>query len=431
MVEPQMLLQMGDRLSKINQCLLYGFVFCLPLTVFFPILAPVAAGIFPMYVTPGIYLSDILMGSLFLSVIVLKAIKRDQPVSIPRLDAVLVILLVAASFLSIPGALSQSLAFYSSLRWVIFLLAGYLLLASMHTSVQLERIFILTLLPQLAIGILQMLNFGPLGLPLELALPASNTRSAILYIPGLNLYRPYGLTFHPNVFGGLMAVGFLLSLRLPPDRKYLILKIIMLLGGLISFSRSAWLAIFIVCLPLIYWQFKRRKPRIKKSHLVLILPLLLIVGLLLPFIVSRLNISTSFSENTSLIARGQMIQLALSAIQQNPFTGMGSGNFPIYMSQFNTLDPAHYVHNVPLLFASETGVISGLAWIILWLLPVVRFFRKPDPDAHFYPLVAAWTALGIIGLWDSYPVTLENTRLLMLFLLILITKERQNAISNS
>ncbi len=407
------------------------FVLCLPLTIYFPASKPVAEKIFELYVTPEIYLTDILMGLMLVCALLQLMLERRKPLRAPALEGVLIALLAGAGFASIPGAMSQSLALYQSLRWVVYLVTGWVLLQVIGKQGQkFEKLFLLGLLPHLLIGLLQMVHHNPLGLPLEVALPDSNPRAAILYLQGFSLYRPYGLTFHPNVFGGLMAVGFLLSLRLQPTRWHWGLRGSLLLGVLASFSRSAWLGLGVAILPLIFVFFQKHPYRFKKKHLAWIIPAALILAAAAPFILSRFNLS-SLSENASLAARGQMIQVALNAIQQRPLTGIGAGNFPLYMDRFDLVEPSQYVHNVPLLITSETGVPGGVVWLIFFMMPIVRFMLQKQSNWQSYPLVAAWLALGIIGLWDNYPGTLENVRLLGLLLLVWIALEPPEAKNES
>ena len=64
--------------------------------------------------------------------------------------------------------------------------------------------------------------------------------------------------------------------------------------------------------------------------------------------------------------------------------------------------------NVPMLLASEIGMLGGILWYILWIAPTLWAGRVAwGEDAWLVVLLAAWFALGLIGLWDSYPWSLE------------------------
>ena len=64
---------------------------------------------------------------------------------------------------------------------------------------------------QALIGIAQVLLQGPLGLPGELALEPTHSGAAIIAVPQRPWLRAYGMTFHPNVLGGFLAVGLVLG----------------------------------------------------------------------------------------------------------------------------------------------------------------------------------------------------------------------------
>ena len=223
-----------------------------------------------------------------------------------------------------------------------------------------------------------------------------------------------------------MVVGILFSAQFKEKSWKMIFIPLFLLGLLISFSRSAWLALFISSLPLFYWQIKPQKSRSfdKKTNTLILILFIAVIGLFSPLILNRLLFQNSWSEFSGILSRGQLIKIALSAIYSNPFSGVGAGNFPVYMRQFVTFDLPHYVHNIPLLFASECGVVSGLLWTILWLTPVFQWSLKKHLIKNRYPLIAAWLAIGLIGLLDNYPVTLDNFRVISILVLILVIKER-------
>jgi hypothetical protein len=112
------------------------------------------------------------------------------------------------------------------------------------------------------IGIGQFWQRGPLGLPGELSLPADQTGAAVLSAGGIRWLRIYGLTFHPNVLGGFLAVGLILGLPFLVNKWMRFLWGLLAFGLLLTFSRSAWISIVIV-LPVTVGWLVWRKPALR------------------------------------------------------------------------------------------------------------------------------------------------------------------------
>jgi len=242
-----------------------------------------------------------------------------------------------------------------------------------------------------------------------------------LWLEGSAWLRAYGMTFHPNVLGGFLAVGLALGLSEVKTWPGRILWWVMLAGLLVTFSRSAWLAAGLTVLPLAVWLY-RQQPDLRKS-LRITLGAAAGAGLiggaaLMAPILNRFNVFSSFSEYTSISARGELMTLALQSIRQNPLTGIGAGNFPLLALQSNVHDAAHSVHNVALLLGAEIGLVGAALWYWLWLGPIFTAGKNPrSVSAQTLSLAAAWFGVGLIALWDSYPWSLEAGRLLSVTLL--------------
>lgn len=419
-----------DKLRLFTNFVITLFLFCLPFTIFYPVGPSWFPDIYPMYVTPGFYIQDVLIFALLFLFLLQVQKRKPNYRKLACIESVTFALILLTETVSITHALSVPLAIYTTIRWVITLLAGFLLFFLIEEKSLILKLFVLSIVPHLAAGIIQILIHGPIGLPFELALPSINPRAAIMYWHNFQYYRPYGFTFHPNVFGGLMVVGVLISTQLKEKIWKKILIPLFLLGVLLSFSRSAWVALFISGIPLLIWQLKSNKFRIlvTKSNIMVLVIIVAVIALFSPLILNRFSFQNSWSESSSILARGQLIEIAFAAIRHNPFSGVGAGNFPIYMRQFATFDPPHYVHNIPLLFVSECGIVSGLVWLILWLAPLFQWVLNHHLIKDRYPLIAAWLAIGLIGLWDNYPATLDNFRILSILILVMIIKERHETI---
>jgi O-antigen ligase len=422
------------KLNRISHLLL---ALVLPFTLFWPNDQPFVADVLPLYVTPGMYASDFVLLVMFTTQTIallqhsfsVRVFFRN-PGNRHRilLGAVLTLIpLLAAG--SIPGALSPALAAWTSLRW--FLCAGlyWALAFGDFPLLPFARAFLAGLALQSLIGLGQTATGHPLGLPGELALDPSIPRAAVLYTPLGAWLRAYGLTFHPNVLGGFLFGGLALMPGLFKQPGWRWLGLLLGAGLVATFSRSAWLAALVVFPLLLVWIFKKEPSQRKPLLIALAAAVLMAVAassFWLPPLLSRLDVNKSAAEIASLEARGELLQIALSLIRSRPLVGVGAGNFPLAQMAYLTIDPPHYVHNVAMLLASEVGVAGGIAWIFLWVYPVLQLSTRSNKSGWLYPLAAAWFGLGIIALWDSYPWALECGRLLSATLLAFLARELDN-----
>lgn len=400
----------------------YLLVLLAPFSVFFPLIENRHSEILPIYVTPGIYLSDFAVFVLLIGFIVRKDKKRTFPK--PRYWVPL-LFIVGLSIISVSFAISSKLALYTSFRWLIALLLVFILIWRKSPIQTMVAVFSITLVIHVLIGLGQVLTQSPLGIPGELALELSSQNVAAIRIADQWWLRAYGLTFHPNVLGGYLVAGLITSIPLLKRRIMRLLWWILFMGLILSFSRSAWLAAIVVLIPMCIWIAVRfsemRRPILMTGFGVLILGISALI-ILSKQITARFEIVTLLSEYTSLSGRGELIEIAITEIRQKPLTGIGAGNFPLAMLDYETLDPPHYVHNLPLLFASEIGIIGGLLWLWFWLSPGLQL-NPTDSKMNLWTVtsIGAWLALGIIGLWDSYPWALNSGRLLLVILLSWVT----------
>lgn len=334
--------------------------------------------------------------------------------------------LAALALLTAATALSPPLAAYTAVRW-LSALGVYLVLA--RTDVPVGRwiaVLVAGLVLQTCLGIGQVITQGPVGLPGELALPPHQMGAAVLVVSGRPWLRAYGLTFHPNVLGGYLVVGLLISLPLLERRWMRPLWWLLATGLLITFSRSAWLAAAVV-LPLLAGWLAWRRPELRRG-LVVTLGGAAVIGLVAAGVLgrhaaSRFRPSATVAESRSLRERGELTDFAFSLIGERPLVGVGAGNFVLAAGRAERPMEAQPVHNVPLLLAAEISVLGAGLWYWLWLAPGLALRSRAEDGAPWSAvLTAAWFAWGIIALWDYYPWALNDGRLLGVTLLGLMAR---------
>ena len=178
----------------------------LPFSAYWPIGEPVNDLIYPLYVTPVVYITDLPL-LLLLGIGLLFGLRFHKLGGKASRFRILIgsllggIVLLAA--VTLPWALSPVLATWTLFRWLLAV-ALYFTLVKLNPPLErFVQVFIGSLAIQVVIGMGQVILSQPLGIPGEMALELSNPRAAVIYATGEAWLRAYGMTFHPNVFGGL------------------------------------------------------------------------------------------------------------------------------------------------------------------------------------------------------------------------------------
>jgi O-antigen ligase len=384
-----------------RQWLYLVFALLAPLSVQWP-LAPVLVPAVPaLYAAPALYLSDLPAAA----IVVLSGLGARR-LGIRSLVWPL-LALAGLALASIPLALDQTLAAYTAARWLLAIGVGITLSQPEVDYEQVVAALLVGLCLHALIGIGQVARQGPLGLPGEMAVPVASEGASIIMTAQTRWLRAYGLTLHPNVLGGYLTIGLLLALPLLERRRWRLAWLLLLLGLLLSFSRAAWLAAALSLPPVASWLAVRKLALRRPFGLVLAgaaLIVLAVAGALAGEMQSRFHLAAVAAEQRSLSERDDMLAVALHLIARRPLLGVGAGNFPVAMLSADTPVPPQYVHNVPLLLAAEVGALGGALWLWLWLAPLWMLWRRRRRASQWLiVLVGAWLALGVVGLWDSYP----------------------------
>lgn len=422
----------------------YLFLLLMPFSLFWPIERPFTGDTLPLYVALGIHLSDLaLVLMLLISVF---TVRRWGPFELSGpLVALALLVLIAA-----PWAIVPRLAGYMALRWLI---AFAVYLWFVQKMVPVERMiqwFVAGLCLHVVVGLAQVMVQHPLGLPSELALPLSAKWVSVVSLPDSRWLRAYGLTFHPNVLGGYLAVGLLLSMPLLYRRSIRCAWWLLWLGLFITFSRSAWLGTMLA-MPVVTAWIAWRYPQQRRTLLVAFFgaALVLLAGSVIwhqqlavptatpswPTMTASPPVSptpTVLPEMaTSSKAHGAELSLwhwqqeaisrAIGVIKERPLLGVGAGNSVLVMQ-----DNFSPTHQVPLMLASEAGVFGGGLWLSLCFTIVLLLIRSwRQSNSWLIVSVCAWLALAVIGLFDFFPWGLNSGRLLTVMVSGLIARSWQ------
>jgi hypothetical protein len=251
-------------------------------------------------------------------------------------------------------------------------------------------------------GVVAVLQFGlqhEVGLSAwgEPIINPANEGASVFQVGDTVYLRGYGLTFHPNALGALMAVLLLSLLALPHRAKYIALSV-GFAGLVVSFSRSGWLAFAIGFGVWVTrhanqmgWQRTLAKG-LRASPIVLLVAVIAIPYA--DFATSRWLHTDNAYEIRSLYERERDALIALEIIAQEPL-GVGVTN---YLTTAKQMDPnAVIVHNVFLLTGAEIGWL-GLAMVLWFTGAGLVSWKSP-----YQPVWVAWCIANIfdIVLWTT------------------------------
>jgi O-antigen ligase len=336
-------------------------------------------------------------------------------------------------FLSVFSSADSPLSLYHSIR--LLLLDG-LYLFVINEILSFKLIFLpvgIQVFIQAAVGVAQSLKQASVGLQTlgEHELNPTWARISIVGAEGSRFLRAYGLSDHPNILGGCLAFGVLMILiwYLQSKHKILIAGLFALgaMGLFLTFSRSAWFALFSGFLLVMALSLKTQgRQEIQKwgslagATLIVIIPFLWYhaghVGL-------RLNWGNSFSEapheNRAVRERALLNRAGKEIFAGDPLTGVGLGAFPQALKEARPDWPLDYqpVHLVVLEAAAEIGLFGALSYALAvitpWIALGLALFGR-IPLRFSMPLIGATSlllAVTCVGFFDYYTWLLVPGRL--------------------
>jgi len=225
----------------------------------------------------------------------------------------------------------------------------------------------------------------------------------------IELLRPYGTFPHPNVLGGFLATTLpLLLWQFTKEKQHirrLIIVVSMTLGIsalLVTFSRGAWIVGVMTLYVSLFIHPQKNTWPLKIGGSIAIVGILLF---LFPYI------QTLTKNSESVFIRINLMKAALALFMQHPTVGIGLGMFlPNLPSVLNVRDLYFLqpVHSIYLLLLTETGII-GVGSVIVTLFIYIRAIKKRHP---LIVILLPSIALGLLGVTDHYPFSVQQGQLL-------------------
>lgn len=377
-------------------------------------------GIISVFREVAVYPSDAC-----LALLAVLAVARPQPLdTASRWVALGLLSLSAAALLSAPlspdpaltGGLAAQLALLT-LAWI-----GIRLFHVGRTALVVALIASAVLQSSLAVA--QFLTQHTL-LPTQLGLPwlpsdgAQGGAPVILSPAGDRLVRGFGTFPHPNVLGGYLAIAIvclpLLHRRWPRAAPLLwAAGGILAIGLLASFSRSAWLAA-LVGLGLSWWtgtahaRFHRWFPVMVGGAAVVGIGLTPLAPLVQPRLFPFGSVGNAL-ERGSIQDRLALDGTAVLEITDHWPRGVGGANYGLVsVNEGYEEGWGEPVPNVALLIAAELGVTGVLALAVLVFAMARLLFFASDTDMV---VVASLVAVVVLAMFDHYLWTMPLGRVM-------------------
>lgn len=421
-------------IPKIQNYLLYSFVFFLPLQTIFILREIFFDDVKWQYGTIGLYISDIsLIIFILFSFIYFK--KQLYKYFVKNKNIVLISLLfIIFTFSSSFWSLDKELSIYFSVKIFLSICLFFILQITNFNTKILLLVFISSIFFQSIIGFFQFtiqdtFSFKYLGLQ-HYNIWQGGT--SIITSNSGRWIRSYGGESHPNIFASLLLTAILFSIYLyiSSQKELKLLNIFLLISIslftttiLFTFSRNIWLAFFIGLVFITIFLFLKNKNLFKKIFIPLILISLTsftIIFIYKDLFFVRVSHDTLTSHN-SLSDRTLYTMHSISLIRENLFFGTGIGNYTnsIYDLKKNKYPIWYYqpVHNIYLLTFSELGLIGFflLLSFVAFNLKNIYLQRNKINFSKFIFILILFLLL-IISILDHFLWT-SHVGLLLIFLI--------------
>lgn len=434
---------------KILKSLIYTYIFLLPLQTRFIWQQGFLNGEPWEAATYSLYISDLILLLIFiLFIFSFRKLEIQRVNKLKRITS-LSILFLLWSGLSIFWADQQLVALFTFIQLIKF---SAFIIILISVKVEMKKVLLLIIVStglQSLWAILQFYFQGQFASS-WLGVSSLNPRTlGVSVIEHLNIrtLRSYGGFSHPNILGGFLGIGFLSSIYLylkSKQNKYKIISILIFIGLIVSFSRSAWLmvSVEVISMFIIFSFYNKEKLSIyKKRYGYVFLLIILVVGGFVAIrpelFKSRLGIGEiQRLESNSIQERIDVTYQAKDLIVDNWFFGVGIGNYQHAIAAKDSFEqkPWAYqpVHNLYILLIAELGIV-GFGLFMLMLANMVMLIwnniAKNNDSLDFLYSISLFESLLILALFDHYLWTTVFGS--MLFALVLANLLMQLICSNS
>ena len=256
-------------------------------------------------------------------------------------------------------------------------------------------------------------NYRYLGLyppfPAKTVAAFSEGTARQLFLAGTNLFRAHGTFLGANGLGVFLATIVFVTwgiITVSPKRRRWFwwgVLLVQLVALVVTFSRSAWLAVAVGTAVILLWYFWRglKRPRILLSMAaggVAVLLLLGFVAVRVPTAVA--HFSTIFSPQNVSEVRWRVIiwEYVLDQVQQHPFLGTGMTMIPSEAAGIPGRAKSYSSHNVLMDIVYQRGILALLIYLCFWVMFFVhgiKLWRRYKRDLLQQYLIVSLLAAGV------------------------------------
>ena len=335
--------------------------------------------------------------------------------------------LLAVAWLGVPGAVDPALAAYNALHVTALAALGLYVVNEVAGYRRLAVPAAIVLVTQAAVGIAQVIGGRSVGLSAlgEQTLTPSMPVSVVTATDGTRLLRAYGLTDHPNILGGLLAVATLVVAGSVVARTAHLTwwraaaAAAGAAGLFLTFSRGAWLGLAAGVTVLgAMLLLAHQRQGLRRLAAAGACGVLVTVPFVVPYqtaLAARTDQSAgNATEQRSVDERVALAGSTARIIVEHPLLGTGVGALPVAM---RAADPAFRygyqpAHVVALVVAAETGIVGGALYVVILVAPWIALWRmRRRWTTELAVASAALAALTVVGLFDYYTWTLAPGRI--------------------
>ncbi|KKL16197.1 hypothetical protein LCGC14_2498030, partial [marine sediment metagenome] len=128
----------------------------------------------------------------------------------------------------------------------------------------------------------------------------------------------------------------------------------------------------------------------------------------------------SLMNKQSDFIRESLKNVSINMIKKHPYFGVGFRNFLIKRNEYSKIPVQRaYVHNIYLLIAAETGLISLLIFLMLIFFTIYETFRYSLNPISITSICIILSFM-LIGFFDHYPIASNFGRMVILSFLSLL-----------
>ena len=339
--------------------------------------------------------------------------------------------LLVIIWLSAAASIDPALSAYNALRLTAAVALALYVINEIDSVTKLAPALLVMVVLQGAVGLSQAIDQESVGLfglgELDLEVNAGGT-SVVWSDEGPRQLRAYGLSDHPNILGGLLALSLLLLAGATARVRSawsMPLAVVFALGCgalLVTFSRAAGLAMALGLLFVIGLLAYRREWRGAGAWGAVVLGgVIVCLALIKPYgdelwqrgvILDPSEVSST--ESRSLSEREALVKVSNDVFVGRPLLGVGVGALPSAIKDGRPdfsydYQPAHFAL---LTVAAETGIAGGMMYGALIVVPfVLLWWRRRELTPELIGASGALLAVSIIGLLDYYTWSLAPGRI--------------------